>query len=399
MVVNGTLVVELAELLANDFDPEGDSLTVIVVDRPQNGDTLFDGSLIYNPNTDFVGTDTVTYQVSDGLTKSNLATITINVSDANFAPESNPDNYVTTENQTLIVNARAGVLSNDFDLNEGDQITASLVDDATNGSVKLNDDGSFEYTPNAGYLGEDSFTYRISDGMEDSEVTKVSISIRSGNQTPVANDDSFSVDEDLSLVIDLGSILENDIDPEGQMLNVIPIGVPEHGDITFDGGFLYTPDANFNGMDSFKYQVNDGEFASNPATIFITVKPIDDAPVAQGEAFETSVNESLFLNVQTDLLANDSDADGDSLMIMIVDQPTNGSLTFDSELIYTPDTDFEGTDFFSYEVSDGKLTSGVVTVTIEVVSPRTGLAAVPTQSSSLAEAIDEVFDDESDWLV
>ena len=121
-----------------------------------------------------------------------------------------------------------------------------------------------------------------------------------------------------------------------------------------DGSFLYTPDANFNGTDSFTYHANDGSADSNIATVTLTVAPVNDAPVAVDDAYST--NEDTALSVPAvGLLANDSDVDGDPILANLVSGPAHGTLTLfsDGSFVYTPAANFNGTDTFTYRANDG----------------------------------------------
>lgn len=135
-----------------------------------------DGALTYTPDAGFSGIDTVTYQAGDGTATSNLATVTINVNRANQAPTAVDDKYTVGEGGVLTVGDRHGVLVNDADP-DGDLLAADLVADAANGSVDLNSDGSFSYTPASGFRGDDAFTYTAADGGATSAPATVRITV------------------------------------------------------------------------------------------------------------------------------------------------------------------------------------------------------------------------------
>ncbi|MBI4307014.1 MAG: tandem-95 repeat protein [Chloroflexi bacterium] len=144
---------------------------------------------------------------------------------------------------------------------------------------------------------------------------------------------------------------------------------PANGVLTLnpDGSFTYTPNANFNGADSFAYRASDGSALSNIATVSIAVNPINDAPVANNDAYSTTQDTTL--NVAAPgVLANDSDVEGSALAAVLVANPTNGSLTLnpDGAFTYTPNAGFAGTDSFSYKANDGLADSNLATVSITV---------------------------------
>ena len=171
------------------------------------------------------------------------------------------------------------MLTNDTDV-DGDALNAMLVSGPAHGSLTLNADGSFTYTPTANYNGPDSFTYKANDGQADSNVATVSINVGAVNDAPVASADSIAATEDTPA---RGNVLTNDTDVDGDALNAILVSGPAHGSLTLnaDGSFTYTPAANYNGPDSFTYKANDGQADSNVATVSINVGAVNDAPVAQ----------------------------------------------------------------------------------------------------------------------
>lgn len=356
-------------VLANDTDVEDDLLTSAIVSGPSNGSLTLnrDGSLNYTPNPHFNGVDSFTYRANDGTADSNIATVNITVNPVNDPPTAADDSYTVDEDNTLTVPV-AGVLGNDGDI-DGDALTAVQVSGPSNGTLTLNADGSFTYTPDADFNGSDSFTYKANDGTADSNTATVTITVNPVNDPPVAVDDSYSVDEDNVLTVAAAGVLGNDSDEENDSLTAAVVDGPANGTLSFnpDGSFTYTPDADFNGSDSFTYKTNDGTADSNEATVRITVNAVNDAPVAIDDVF--SVDEDNQLNVAAlGLLANDSDVDGDSLAAALVSDPSNGTLVLnaDGSFTYTPDANFNGSDSFTYRTSDGLLDSNVATVTINV---------------------------------
>jgi len=363
------LAVAAAGVLANDTDVDGDPITAVLVAGPASGTLTLaaDGSFNYTPNANFNGVDSFTYKANDGAVDSGVATATITVMGVNDAPVAGNDNYSVNEDATLTV-AAAGVLANDTDV-DGDPLTAVLVAGPTNGTVTLNANGSFNYTPNANYNGPDSFTYQANDGGLNSNVATVSITVNSVNDAPIAANDSFSVDEDTTLNVAAPGVLASDSDVEGDPITAVLVAGPAGGTLTLaaDGSFTYTPNADFNGVDSFTYKANDGAADSGAATVSITVNPVNDAPVAGNDSYSATEDNTLTI-AAPGVLTNDSDVDGDPITAILVAGPTNGTLTLNANgsFVYTPSADFNGTDSFTYQSSDGPLGSNVATVTITV---------------------------------
>src|SRR5207247_1584793 len=140
------------------------------------------------------GSDSFTFRANDGQADSNVATVSLTVTAVNDAPVAGNDSYTTAEDTALTVTA-PGVLSNDSDV-DSPSLTAVLVSGPMHGSLTLNSDGSFSYMPAANYNGSDSFSYQANDGHALSNVATVLITINPVNDAPVANDDSYSTNED-----------------------------------------------------------------------------------------------------------------------------------------------------------------------------------------------------------
>ena len=258
-------------VLANDTDANGDPLTANLVTDVSNGvlDLLDDGSFAYTPNPGFVGTDSFTYTADDDLLASNMATVTLTVSGGDVAPVAGSASYSVVHDHVLTTTASTGVLASASDA-DGDPLTASLVAKSgpRHGTLNVNSDGSFTYTPNPGYVGSDSFLYKVSDGQL-SSVATVSLSVT--NQAPVALDDSYQDPTGIPFTATAATgVLANDSDPDGDPLGASVVSQPSHGTVQLnsDGSFTYTPNSGYTGPDSFTYKDNDGIADSNVATVF-----------------------------------------------------------------------------------------------------------------------------------
>ncbi|MBH49430.1 MAG: hypothetical protein CMG69_01590 [Candidatus Marinimicrobia bacterium] len=233
------------EIALSADDPDGDELTFTVTSSPSHG-AYVDGA--YIPSSNFNGTDSFTFTASDGELESNVATVTITVNPVNDPPLALGDSYEVDEDEFLEIPA-PGITENDSDIDE-DVLTVILVADVTNGSLQLFGDGSFNYLPNADFNGEDSFTYTAFDGTAASNDAVVTIAVSPVNDAPVADDISVSTDEDMSV-----DIVMSGSDIDGDNLSFSVVEGPSNG--TYDGT-TYTPNADFNGTDSFTYQADDG---------------------------------------------------------------------------------------------------------------------------------------------
>jgi VCBS repeat-containing protein len=194
-----------------------------------------------------------------------------------------------------------------------------------------------------------------SDGKGGSTTQAFTLTVKApvANTAPVAKADSVTLDEDTTVKI---NVLANDTDAEGDTLTATIVTGPAHGKLVknADGSFSYTPDKDWYGTDSFTYMANDGKANSGLATVTLTVKPVNDAPVANNASYIVQKDGS----IKIDLRSLCSDVDGDCLSIT-VNNPGKGTLTKNADGTYTykPNKGYIGADTFSYTVSDGKLTA------------------------------------------
>jgi VCBS repeat-containing protein len=361
-------------VLANDTDVDGDTLTAVLVAGPSHGSLTLssDGSFVYTPAANYHGGDTFTYKANDGTADSSTATVSITVSAVNDAPVAAADSYSTNEDAVLTVAAGSGVLANDTDV-DLDPLTAVLVAGPSHGSLTLNANGSFVYTPATNYHGGDTFTYKANDGTVDSNTATVSITVNSVNDAPVAVADSYSTSEDTALNVAAGSgVLANDTDADGDPLTAVLVAGPSNGSLTLNanGSFSYTPTANYHGGDTFTYKANDGTVDSNVATVSLTVTSVNDAPVAVADSYLTPSDTVLSVTAPG-VLTNDTDADGNPLTAVLVAGPSHGTLTLNTNgsFVYTPAARYNGPDSFTYRANDGTADSNVATVSITVRAP------------------------------
>jgi len=324
--VNEDSVINI-DLTANATDIDGDDLT-ITSESALNG-VVVDG--VYTPNTNFNGTDTITYTVND----SAPATVTVTVDPVNDA--------TTTTNSTAIVDEDGAVLidltANATDI-DGDALVLTSAS-AANGTIV-----NGLYAPNADFNGVDTITYTVND----SAPASVTVIVNPVNDATTANDFTATTDEDTSTSINF-TVNATDIDGDALVLTSASAA---NGTVV-EG--VYTPDADFNGTDTITYTVND----SATATATITVNAINDSPVANDDIAAT--DEDIVTNIA--VLDNDVDVDGDPISITAV-TALHGtvSVNADGTLAYTPKADFNGADTITYTVNDGD----TATVTVNVAA-------------------------------
>ena len=276
----------------------------------------------------------------------------------NTSPEAINDTVQTPEDTSINIT----VLANDSDPDD-DVLEVIQVTEPTNGVAVINQNNTVTYSPDTNYFGTDAFEHTISDGRGGTDTATVSLTVTAVNDTPVANAQSLSTQENTELEITLtASDIENDT------LSYIIVTPPTNGILTgTENNRVYTPNANYIGSDTIEFIVNDGELDSNVAIISISVTEVNDAPVASDD--EGTTNEDT--GVTLDVLDNDTDANDDELTIISTSTPTNGTvqINIDQTLTYSPAANYNGSDVFTYTVSDGVLTDvGTVTLAITPVN-------------------------------
>jgi VCBS repeat-containing protein len=198
------------------------------------------------------------------------------VAPINAPPEADDDSYTTNEDSLLFVTA-PGVLGNDHDVDQ-DPLLTMLVDAPSHGLLILSSDGSFSYEPESDFFGVDTFTYRANDSISYSNIATVTITVNPVNDAPIASADQFTIDENTVLTILTSDLLSNDYDADGDSLQLFIESYPSFGslDVLSDQEFIYTPNPDWFGTDSFTYFVSDGTENSMVVQVTITVQEVLD---------------------------------------------------------------------------------------------------------------------------
>jgi uncharacterized repeat protein (TIGR01451 family) len=325
-------------------------------------------SLGFAPTANVFGAAVLTITSDDqgatgaGGARTDQDTIAITITSVNDPPTANPDSATVAEDAPATAIA---VLGNDsFAPDVGEVLLITLAGPATHGTVTITGGGTgVTYQPSPNYNGPDSFSYTISDQNGGSATTTVSITVTSVNDVPAATADSATVVEDGATDV---PVLGNDSGLGDGPVTVTITTPPTHGTATVnpDGSVHYTPAPDYNGPDSFGYTVTDGDGQTATATVSVTVTPVNDPPVAAGDAAATDPANPVTIPV----LGNDTDADGDTLSVASTSTPAHGSVMVNANgtITYTPMAGYMGVDTFDYTVSDGKGGTATGTVTIDV---------------------------------
>ena len=321
VVAGNTLTVARPGVLGNDTNADGRTLTAALGTNVSHGSLTLntDGSFSYTPTAGYSGSDSFTYTAVNGPASSTPATVTLTVYSV---PVANPDAYTVVAGNTLSVSA-PGVLGNDTNA-DGRTLTAALGTTVSHGTLTLNSNGSFSYTPSAGYSGTDSFTYTAVNGPASSTAVTVTLAVYS---VPLANADTYTVVAGNTLTVARPGVLGNDTNADGRTLTAALGTNVSHGSLTLnaDGSFSYTPSAGYSGRDSFTYTALNGPASSTPATVTLTVYSV---PVANADAYTVVAGNTLSVSAPG-VLGNDTDADGGTLTAVLGTNVSHGSLTLE----------------------------------------------------------------------
>ena len=412
----------VVDVLANDSDPDASDTLSVTTASAGNGSVSIngDGTLTYTPDAGFVGSDTISYTISDGQGGSASATVSVTVNDVNDAPVGQADAFNATEGNTLLGN----VLANDTDAdgdslsvtafngsagNVGQQITlasGALLTLSANGDLSFVTTNAYEYL-SQGQSTVETFTYEVSDGRGGTATVTGTITVAGANDDPVAAADAVAVSEDGSIAI---SVLANDSDIDANdTLSLDSVdGSGVQGSVSIvNGQVVYDPSGQFEHLaegqsatETFSYNVTDDKGGSATATVTVTVTGVNDDPVAAADAVAVSEDGSASIAA----LGNDTDIDdGDVLQITQVDgaavtvgtpvtlaSGAQVTLNADGTFSYDPNGRFEslntgesGADSFTYQVSDGH--GGTATATVNVTVNGVNDAPVATDDAGVTD--------------
>jgi hypothetical protein len=397
----------MGNVLTNDSDPDGNSLTVsgpITGGTPTKGTVVIqpNGTYTYTPNAGASGTDTFKYQVCDNGTPSlcDTATVTITITQplapgTNLPPVANPDATATTKDKPVTIN----VLANDGDPEGTPLKNPTITTPPTKGTVVVNPDGTITYTPNPGTTGDDTFTYQVCDSGTPSTCSTATVTVTVNepnnivkNEPPVVTDDAKTLNKNSTIT---SSVSANDVDP-GQILTFSNTSNPVNGTVTFlpNGTYTYIPNPGFVGNDSFTYKACDSGTPSmcTNATVYFTVldplvpQPANTLPVALDDNSATLKGVPVSIPVK----ANDTYTAGLLGNPAAVTNPANGTVIVNANgtMTYTPNSTFVGVDSYKYKVCDASNTAKCDTavVTILVKDPAT---SVPVTINNPPIAIDD----------
>lgn len=362
-------------VLNNDNELCGYDLSADLLLQPQHGTATLSvgGTLSYNPDDDYSGTDFITYLACNDCSPARCDTALVIITVNGTTPPPPPPPPAAVIAQPDVVQTRFNtnvtipVLAND--ISEGAlSITSFSV--PINGAVATTPMGTIIYVPAPGFSGSDYFYYQVCDAEGNCGQTLVSITVLPAGaspQAPIANNDTASTALNTSVII---PVIWNDNDPENNNLFIVNAVQPQNGTIAPSGNssISYTPNAGFSGLDIFEYIICDNSSLCDTAEVAVAVG-VDYPnafPIAQNDAAGTPIGTP----IQVLILANDSDPESTVLSPTILSLPAHGSvvLNADNTTNYQPNAGFEGLDYFVYMVCDAATPSlcdtAYVTITV-----------------------------------
>ncbi|MBQ0713509.1 MAG: cadherin-like domain-containing protein [Porticoccus sp.] len=258
---DNSINISFASLLANDSDPDGDSLSIVGFANALNGTVVADyvaESFTFTPNADFNGSASFEYELFDGK-ESSFGAVTVDVSAVNDAPDLMGDALMTAVDQSIIVPVSV-LLANDLDV-DGDTLQFVSAFGGYNGSVSYDDvSGMVTFIPGSGFEGDAGFDYQVTDGV-DTVVASVVVDVQPANSGPVALPDNVATVDNTSVVVAEADLLSNDSDPEGDVLSITGVSNGVNGSVSWDqvnSTVIFTPSSDYVGPAAFSYTVSDG---------------------------------------------------------------------------------------------------------------------------------------------
>jgi hypothetical protein len=336
---------------------DGDLLSYSIEVNPAFGSASItpDGQLVYVPNANFSGFDLIQYKACDPGSLCDIAEISINVLPVNDAPQ------VLLDSNEVLINGilNAQLIQNVSDIDSPlNSMTFTLIDNATEGNVVLNANGTYQYTPSPFYYGADSFVYSVCDNSGGCTNASVEITITLVNLPPSAQSTTASLNEDEETLIDLDTPTFDfgNSDLEFSIINSDGIGTFQN---VTNAGLLFQPTPNLFGAYTLSYQVCDNGNLCDTAEIAITIIPVNDSPITYSSTIVTEEDAAVTWQ------ANYSDIDSDILLLSILTEPAHGVLNGTE---YIPDNNFYGTDLIVFEVCDEYNSCSVDSIELVITS-------------------------------
>jgi hypothetical protein len=343
----------ISDLLGNDFDPDGDRLHVVELSQPVHGALAVElAHVVLAPPA--------------GLDQAPGAVWSAELADGTVLPA------------WLVIDTATGVLSGDIPLAYAAaldiRVTRTLGESSQSATLHHDFDGNLGaygvYTPAGAFSGDDRLTYVVSDSREGTSNGAAILHVAPVADPPVAVADTVTATEDAARIIDPATLLANDYDVDDDPIRFVGVANAVHGSVAYDAtGITFTPEADFSGTASFEYIVTDDVHGSSTGQVTVNVASTNRAPVAALDLFEAS-EDTPFEFTKAQLLANDSDADGDAISFQSISRGNPQGRLIElpgGRFQFVPNENVSGPIEFSYVIGDGRAAS-VGTVRFDVAA-------------------------------
>jgi hypothetical protein len=369
------LSITVADLLANDIDPEGGAVEFVGLGESSHGTVSLDAgnSILFTPAPDYAGSDAgFFYTVQDSSGLQSTAFVKVQVTDVNDAPVQLPGELSATEDQTL--NFDAATLAAFVSDADGDSLTVDTMSNA-NGGVISEANGLYHFSPTANSYGPASLDYTVTDGRGGSVSGTLHMDFSVVDDAAILGNDTLNTMEEQPVTSSIAALMANDSDVDGS-LQFAGLGAANHGTVSLDAGGVisFTPEMDYFGSDAgFTYTVQDSAGGISSGFVTVTVGNNNDAPESIAQQITLLEDQPLVLD-ESGLSRFLHDADADPLHISSLTNIQGGTISEQNGIsTFTPDANYHGPASFDYTVDDGQgaTVSGTLALDIQSVDDAT----------------------------
>jgi hypothetical protein len=361
-----------AALFANDFDVDGDTLSIASVQDAVGGvaSVTAGGDVRFTPFADFNGPAGFTYTVSDGHGATATAAVALDILAVNDAPRMTNVTYAATEEVPLTLDPNqllADAAAYDVD---GDGFDFTGITGVTGGTITTEADGTLTFAPTENFFGQAQISYTTTDSEGAVGTGQITLNVANVQDVPVAQDNAFALQEDQNAQFTHAALTGNDSDADGDVLTIASVGNVQGGTASVSGGGVsFIPTADYNGSAGFDYTISDGHGNTSTARVDLTIAAVNDAPRLQSDWLGSALEEQPISVAVASLMSNDVDPEGDAMTFLGVSGASGGTVSQSGGTVnFTPYTNFNGTASFTYQVADAQGAVSSTTAAYQVIN-------------------------------
>jgi len=361
-----------AALFANDFDVDGDTLSIASVQDAVGGtaSVTAGGDVRFTPFADFNGPAGFSYTVSDGHGATATAAVALDILAVNDAPRMTNVTYAATEEVPLTLDPSqllADAAAYDVD---GDGFDFTGITCVTGGTITTEADGTLTFAPTENFFGQAQISYTTTDSQGAVGTGQIILNVANVQDVPVAQGNAFALQEDQNAQFTHAALTGNDSDADGDALTIASVGNVQGGTASVSGGGVsFIPTADYNGSAGFDYTISDGHGNTSTARVDLTIAAVNDAPRLQSDWLGSALEEQPISVAVASLMSNDSDPEGDAMTFLGVSGASGGTVSQSGGTVnFTPYTNFNGTASFTYQVADAQGAVSSTTAAYQVIN-------------------------------